>query len=119
MNTAAADMIDEALEQLLEGVAEEARLRRAAEERMDQMERDCAEAMLEGCALAERRIAADREASEQRGHLAEREWVLGLIGMLLDELQQGGGGAAALQSLRRMVEQGPIRIVSAGSELVV
>jgi hypothetical protein len=118
VSTAAADVIDEALEQLLEGVAEETRIRRAAEERMDQMERDCAEAMLQACALAERRIAADREASEQRGHQMEREWVLGLIGMLLDELQDGGGGAAALQSLRRMVEQGPIRIAPECSGLV-
>ena len=118
MNPTAADLIDEALGQLLEGVAEEGRRRRAAEERMDQMERDCAEAMQQACALAERRIAADREASEQRGHLAEREWVLGLIGMLLDELPETGGAAAGLQSLRRMVEQGPIRIAPAGSELV-
>ena len=118
MNTAAADLIDEALEQLLQGVAEETRRRRAAEERMDQMERDCAQAMLEACALAQRRIAADREASEQRGHLAERTWVLGLIGMLLDGLPETGGAAAGLQDLRRLVEQGPIRIAPAGSEPV-
>jgi hypothetical protein len=98
MSAAAADVIDEALQQLLEGVAEETRRRRTAEERMDQMERDCADVMQQACALAERRSAADREASEQRGHLAEREWVLGLIRMLLDDLREDGvaSGSSAM-----------------------
>jgi len=133
MSAAAAEIIDGAIEQLLRGVAEDATRRREAEElmaaaderaaaaveRMDQMERDCADAMQQACALAERRIAADREASEQRGQLIERTWVLGLIGMMLEGLQEGGAAAASLQSLRRMVEEGPIEIGVPGSELVV
>lgn len=39
MSSAAIDVIDAALEQLLRGVAEETSRRRAAEERMDAMER--------------------------------------------------------------------------------
>jgi hypothetical protein len=132
MSTAAADIIDAAIEQLLRGVAEEATRRReaeeltaaaderaaAAEERMNQMERDCADAMLQSCALAENRIAADRQAAEQRGQLIERTWVLGLIGLMLEGLQEGGAAAAALQSLQRMVQEGPIEIGVPGSELV-
>jgi len=129
MSTAAAEIIDGAIEQLLLGVAEEASRRRVAEERMaaaderaaaavermDQMERDCADAMMQSCALAERRIAADRQAAEERGQLIERTWVLGLIGMMLDGLQEGGAAAASLQSLQRMVQEGPIEIGSPGS----
>jgi len=132
MSAAAAEIIDAAIEQLLRGVAEEATRRRdaeelmaaaeeraaAAEERMNQMERDCADAMLQSCSLAENRIAADRQAAEERGQLIERTWVLGLIGMMLDGLQDGGGGAASLQSLQRMVEEGPIEITAPGSEPV-
>jgi len=133
MSTAAADIIDAAIEQLLRGVAEEATRRREAEElmaaaderaaaaveRMDQMERDCADAMLQSCALAENRIAADRQAAEQRGQLIERTWVLGLIGLMLEGLQEGGAAAAALQSLQRMVQEGPIEIGVPGSGPVV
>jgi hypothetical protein len=132
MSTAAADIIDGAIEQLLRGVAEEAARRReaeglmaaaedraaAAEDRMDQMERDCADAMMQSCMLAENRIAADRQAAEERGQLIERTWVLGLIGLLLEGLQDGGAAAASLQSLRRMVEEGPIEITAPGSEPV-
>jgi hypothetical protein len=132
MSTAAAEIIDGAIEQLLRGVAEEATRRRQAEdlmaaaderaaaavERMDQMERDCAKAMMQSCALAERRIAADRQAAEERGQLIERTWVLGLIGLMLEGLQDGGA-AASLQSLRRMVEEGPIEIGLPGSGSVL
>ena len=132
MSTAAADIIDAAIEQLLRGVAEEATRRReaeeltaaaderaaAAEERMNQMERDCADAMMQSCALAENRIAADRQAAEQRGQLIERTWVLGLIGLMLEGLQESGAAAVSLQSLRRMVEEGPIKIEVSGSEQV-
>ena len=129
MSTAAAEIIDGAIEQLLRGVAEEATRRRQAEdlmaaaderaaaavERMDQMEPDCADAMMQSCALAERRIAADRQEAEQRGQLVERNWTLGLIGLMLEGLQEGGAAAASLQSLRRMVEEGPIEIGVPGS----
>jgi hypothetical protein len=129
MSTAAADIIDGAIEQLLRGVAEEAARRReaeglmaaaedratAAEERMDRMERDCAAAMMDACTLAENRIAADRQAAEERGQLIERTWVLGLIGLMLEGLQESGAAAASLQSLRRMVEEGPIEITAPGS----
>lgn len=129
MSVAAADIIDGAIEQLLRGVAEEADRRREAEElmvaaderaaaaveRMDQMERDCADAMMDACALAEDRIAADRQAAEERGQLIERTWVLGLIEMMLEGLQESGAAAASLQSLRRMVEEGPIEIGVPGS----
>jgi len=132
MSTAAAEIIDAAIEQLLRGVAEEATRRReaeelmaaaeeraaAAEERMDQMERDCADAMMQSCTLAERRIAADRQAAEERGQLIERTWVLGLIGLMLEGLQDCGAAAASLQSLQRMVEEGPIEITAPGSESV-
>jgi hypothetical protein len=132
MSTAAAEIIDAAIEQLLRGVAEEAARRReaeglmaaaedraaAAEERMNQMERDCADAMLQSCTLAESRIAADRQAAEERGQMIERTWVLGLIGMMLEGLQESGAAAASLQSLRRMVEEGPIEIGAPGSESV-
>jgi hypothetical protein len=125
MSTAAADIIDAAIDQLLRGVAEEASRRRVAEERaaaaverMDQMELDCAEAIEQCCRMAEDRIAADRQAAEERGQLIERTWVLGLIGMMLEGLQDGGAAAASLQSLRRMVEEGPIEIGVPGSELV-
>jgi hypothetical protein len=124
MRTTAADQIDEGLEQLLRGVAEEAAHRRAAEqqasdavERMNQMERDCAEAMLQACALAENRIGADRQEAEQRGRLVERAWVQGLIDLVLNGLQEQGAAAASLQSLRRMVEQGPIEIDPCASDV--
>jgi hypothetical protein len=106
MSSAAVDAIDAALEQLLRGVAEETSRRRAAEERMEAMERDCAEAMQQACALAEHRIAADRQEAEQRGRMLERTWTLGLVEMLLE----GGAGVAVLESLRRMLEQGPIEV---------
>jgi hypothetical protein len=124
MSATAADQIDEALEQLLRGVAEESAHRRAAEqqaadavERMNQMERDCAKAMLQTCALAENRIGADREEAEQRGRLVERVWVQGLIDLVLNGLQEQGAAAASLQSLRRMVEQGPIKIDPCAGEV--
>lgn len=41
--------------------------------------------------------------------------MLGLIGLMLEGLQEGGGGAALLQSLQRMVEEGPIKIGVPGS----
>jgi len=130
MSAAAAEIIDAAIEQLLRGVAEEATRRREAEElmaaadkrataaveRMNQMERDCADAMMQSCVLAENRIAADRQAAEERGQLIERTWVLGLIGLMLEGLQDGGAAAASLQSLQRMVEEGPIEITAPGSE---
>lgn len=133
MSTAAAEIIDAAIEQLLRGVAEEATRRREAEElmaaaderaaaaveRMDQMERDCADAMMQSCTLAENRIAADRQAAEERGQQIERTWVLGLIGLMLEGLQDGGAAAASLQSLQRMVEEGPIEIGMPGSGSVV
>jgi hypothetical protein len=132
VSTTATEIIDAAIEQLLRGVAEETTCRREAEEltaaaegraaaaaeRMAQMEADCAEAIEQCCILAENRIAADRQAAEERGKLIERTWVLGLIGMMLDGLQGGGATAASLQSLRRMVEEGPIEIGVPGSELV-
>lgn len=43
--------------------------------------------------------------AEHRGRLLERQWVLGLIGMMVDGLREGAG-IATLQSLRRMVEGG-------------
>jgi hypothetical protein len=89
----------------------------AAVERMDQMQADCAEAIEQCCRIAEDRIAADRQAAEQRGQLIERTWVLGLIGLMLDGLKEGAA-AALLQSLRRMVEEGPIEIGVPASELV-
>jgi len=111
MNPTAVNVIDAALEQLLRGVAEETSRRRAAEERMDAMERDCAEAMQQACALAEHRIAADRQEAEQRGRMLERTWTLGLVELLLEGLD-GGAGVAVLESLRRMLEQGPIEATS-------
>jgi hypothetical protein len=45
----------------------------AAEERLAQMQGDCAEAIEQCCTLAENRIAADRQAAEQRGQLIERK----------------------------------------------
>jgi hypothetical protein len=85
----------------------------AAVERMDQMQSDCAEAIEQCCALAERNIAAERQAAVEQGQLIERTWVLGLIGLLLHGLQEGAA-AASLQSLRRMIEEGPIEVTAAG-----
>jgi hypothetical protein len=116
VSSAAIDVIDAALEQLLRGVAEETSRRRAAEERMDAMERDCAEAMQQACALAEHRIVADRKEAEQRGRMLERTWALGLVQMLLEGLD-GGAGVAALESLRRMLEQGPIEATPSAAAL--
>ena len=90
-----------------------------AEARLIQMQADCAEAIEQCCRIAEDRIAADRQAAEQRGQLIERTWTLGLIGLVLEGLQDEGAAAASLQSLRRMVEEGPIEIGVLGSESVV
>jgi hypothetical protein len=87
------------------------------EARLVRMEADCAEAIEQCCRIAEDRIAADRQAAEQRGQLIERTWVLGLIGLVLEGLEEGAA-AASLQSLRRMVEEGPIEIGVSGSELL-
>jgi hypothetical protein len=121
MSPTTTEAIDAALEQLLQAVAEETAGHRSAtqlladaEARLAQMEADCAEAFEQCCLLAENRIAADRQAAEERGQLIERTWVLGLIGMMLEGLQ-GGAAAAALQSLQLMVEQGPIEITAPGS----
>jgi len=89
-----------------------------AEARLAQMEADCAEAIEQCCRIAEDRIAADRQAAEQRGQLIERTWTLGLIGLVLEGLEEGSA-ATSLQSLRRMVEEGPIQVDAAGSESVV
>jgi lipopolysaccharide biosynthesis regulator YciM len=89
----------------------------AAVERMNEMQADCAEAIEQCCTLAENRIAADRQAAEQRGQLIERTLVLGLIGLVLNGLEEGDA-AASLRSLRRMVEEAPIEIGSPASELV-
>jgi len=89
-----------------------------AEARLAQMEADCAEAIEQCCRIAEDRIAADRQAAEQRGQLIERTWTLGLIGLVLEGLEEGSA-ATSLQSLRRMVEEGPIEIGVPASELVV
>ena len=125
MSATTTEAIDAALEQLLQAVAEETAGHRSttqlladAEARLAQMEVDCAEAIEACCTLAENRIAADRQEAEQRGQLIERTWTLGLIGLMLEGLQDGGAAAASLQSLRRMVEEGPIEIGVPGSELV-
>ena len=103
-----------------QAVAHDAQLRQLAkaEARLAQMEADCAEAIQQGCVLAESQIAADRQAAEQRGQLIERTWTLGLLRLVLEGLQDGGAAAASLQSLQRMVEEGPIEIGVPGSELV-
>jgi len=115
----ALQVINKAIEQLLRGVAEETSRRRAAEERaaaaedqLAQMQADCAEAIEQCCRTAEDRIAGDRQAAEQRGQLIERTWALGLIKLVLEGLKEGAA-AASLQSLRRMVEQGPIETTAA------
>ena len=115
MSTTTTEAIDAALEQLLQAIAAETAGHRSltqlladAEARLDQMEADCAEAIEACCTLAEDRIAADRQASEQRGQLIERTWVLGLIALMLEGLQSDGATVPVLQSLRRMVEEGPI-----------
>jgi len=46
----------------------------AAVERMDQMQADCAEAIEQCCTLAEKHIAAERQAAEERDQLIERTW---------------------------------------------
>ena len=99
-----ADAIDGAIAQLLEAFAEESacsrsvtRLLADADQRLALMEANCAEAIEQAVAM-----------SEDRGRLLERQWVLDLVGMLLDGLQEGAG-VVALQSLRRMVEEGPLR----------
>jgi hypothetical protein len=84
----------------------------AAEEQLAQMQADCAEAIEQCCRIAEDRIAGDRQAAEQRGQLIERTWTLGLIGLMLDGLEEGAA-AASLRSLRRMVEEGPIETTAA------
>jgi hydrogenase maturation factor len=84
----------------------------AAEERLAQMQADCAEAIEQCCTLAEKHIAAERRAAEQRGQLIERTWVLGLVGLMLDGLEEGAA-AASLQSLQRMVEEEPIKTTAA------
>ena len=118
--------IDAALGELTNAVAAQAvahdalaQLLSEAEARLIQMEADCAEAIEQCCRIAEDRIAADRQAAEQRGQLIERTWTLGLIGLVLEGLQDEGAAAASLQSLRRMVEEGPIEIGVLGSESVV
>jgi len=115
VSTTTTEAIDAALEQLLQAIAAETAGHRSltqlladAEARLDQMEADCAEAIEACCTLAEDRIAADRQASEQRGQLIERTWVLGLIALMLEGLQSDGATVPVLQSLRRMVEEGPI-----------
>lgn len=124
-STTTTEAIDAALEQLLQAVAEETASHRsttqllaAAEARLTQMEADCAEAIEQCCRMAEDRIAADRQEAERRGQLVERTWTLGLIGLMLEGLQEGGAAAASLGSLRRMVAEGPIEIGVPGSELV-
>jgi hypothetical protein len=112
MNDTVAKEIDEAIDQLLQGVAAETARRRKAEERMDQMERDCAKAIEQACALAENTIAANKQEADRRGRLQERTWTLGLIHLVLEGLQENGAAAASLQSLKRMVEEGPIDLVS-------
>jgi septation ring formation regulator EzrA len=118
--------IDAALGELTNAIAAQAVAHDAlaqqlseTEARLAQMEADCAEAIEQCCRLAEDRIAADRQAAEQRGQLIERTWTLGLIGLVLEGLQDEGAAAASLQSLRRMVEEGPIEIGVLGSESVV
>jgi len=115
VSTTTTEAIGAALEQLLQAIAAETAGHRSltqlladAEARLDQMEADCAEAIEACCILAEDRIAADRQASEQRGQLIERTWVLGLIALMLEGLQSDGATVSVLQSLRRMVEEGPI-----------
>jgi hypothetical protein len=126
MSPTTTEAIDAALGQLLQAVAEETAGHRSAtqlladaEAASAQMEADCAEAIEQCCRLAENRIAADRQEAEQRGQLVERNWTLGLIGLMLEGLQEGGAAAASLQSLRRMVEEGPIEIGVPGSGSVV
>jgi len=115
VSTTTTEAIDAALEQLLQAIAAETAGHRSltqlladAEARLDQMEADCAEAIEACCTLAEDRIAADRQSAEQRGQLIERTWVLGLIALMLEGLQSDGATVPVLQSLRRMVEEGPI-----------
>jgi hypothetical protein len=122
MSLTTTEAIDAALEQLLQAVAEETAGHRSAtqlladaEARLARMEADCAEAIEQCCRLAEDRIAADRQEAEQRGQLVERNWTLGLIGMMLEGLQESGAAAVSLQSLRRMVEEGPKEIGVPGS----
>ncbi|MBU6251209.1 MAG: hypothetical protein KGO47_08600 [Cyanobacteria bacterium REEB417] len=78
-----------------------------AEQRLIAMERDAAEAMEQLQLSAEPRLQAERETAHQQGRLVERDWVLGLIGHLLDGLIGEGTNSQALRTLRSMVEVGP------------
>lgn len=77
-----------------------------ADARLEAMRAECAAAIEHHTALQLAQAAEDREARDEQMRQLERDRILGLIGLQLDQLKDGGINSRALNALKRMILEG-------------
>ena len=77
-----------------------------ADARLEAVRRECAAAIEHHTALQLAQAAEDREARDKQMRQLERDRILGLIGVQLDQLKDGGVNSRALNALKRMILEG-------------
>lgn len=77
-----------------------------ADARLEAMRAECAAAIEHHSALQLAQVAEDREARDEQMRQLERDRILGLIGLQLDQLKDGGINSRALNALKRMILEG-------------
>ena len=74
-----------------------------ADAQLEAVRRECAAAIEHHTALQLAQAAEDREARDKQMRQLERDRILGLIGVQLDQLKDGGVNSRALNALKRMI----------------
>jgi hypothetical protein len=77
-----------------------------ADARLEAMRAECAAAIEQHAALQLAQAAEDREARDEQTRMLERDRILGLIGVQLDQLKEGGVNSRVLNALRKMILDG-------------
>lgn len=77
-----------------------------ADAQLEAMRSDCAAAIEQHAALQLAQAAEDREARDEQMRQLERDRILGLIGVQLDQLKEGGINSRVLNALRKMILDG-------------
>ena len=107
------EAVREGLDALVEAVPAMVLERRQLERRLEEadaqleaMRSDCAAAIEQHAALQLAQAAEDREARDEQMRQLERDRILGLIGVQLDQLKDGGINSRVLNALRKMILDG-------------